>query len=335
MYRGPVFIGGPDRCGKTTMRAFLTSHPSIAIPADGSNMWTYFYGQYGDLGEAANFARCLEAMLAYKHIAALQPDAERIRREFWEGEPTYARLFALFQRHFAERVGKPRWGDQTGLIERYADPIFAAYPTATMIHMLRDPCERYAEATPRDRRRPGKVGWDTARWLQSARLAERNRRRYPGRYLVVRYEDLVRAPEATLRAVCAFLGEDYAPAMLTMAEAPEHRLKLSRDMPCAPTDGPPLTEAYIGQYRGAVPAREQAFLQLHAGPAMRAYGYEPAPLDLAGERLRFALADWPANLARMLAWLAWESVRQSLPALAGRRVAPKHLVGRPEVAERA
>ena len=48
MQLGPIYIGGLDRCGKTTMRAFLVSHPNIAIPAVGSNMWTYFYGQFGD-----------------------------------------------------------------------------------------------------------------------------------------------------------------------------------------------------------------------------------------------------------------------------------------------
>ena len=42
-----------------------------------------------------------------------------------QGQPTYACLFALFQQHYAERAGKPRWGDQSGLIERYADLIAA------------------------------------------------------------------------------------------------------------------------------------------------------------------------------------------------------------------
>jgi hypothetical protein len=111
--RGPIFIGGPDRCGKTTLQAFLSSHPNIAIPAVGSNYWTYFYGQYGDLSKPENFKRCLDAMLKYKHALFLKPDADRIRREFWEGEPTYARLFALFHQHYAEREGKPV-GDQTG-----------------------------------------------------------------------------------------------------------------------------------------------------------------------------------------------------------------------------
>ena len=53
---GSIFIGSLDRSGKTTMRAFLASHPNIAIPAVGSNMWTYFYGQFGDLAHRENYA---------------------------------------------------------------------------------------------------------------------------------------------------------------------------------------------------------------------------------------------------------------------------------------
>jgi hypothetical protein len=294
MADGPIFIGGLSFSGKTPLRLMLTAHPSIAITRR-TYMWPRYYGRFGDLGRPANFARCLEAMLAYKHIRALQPDAERIRREFWAGEPTYARLFALFQQHFAERAGKPRWGDQLGFIERYVDPIFRAYPTATMIHMLRDPRERYAEATPHKRRRPGKLGWDTARWLRSALLAERNRRRYAGRYTVVRYESLLARPEETLRAICAFIGEEFLPEMLTMEGAIRF--------------GP---EAALGVAQAPAPAAmtsaEVAFTQLHARRQMLAHGYRPASTRLTvGERLRFYAVEWPINLAGMLAWRALEA----------------------------
>ncbi len=99
---GPVHIGGLDRSGKTTMAAFLTSHPNIAIPPVGSNMWTYFYGRFGDLAERKNLERCLAAMLDYSHVAILEPDPEPIRREFAEGSRTYARLFELFLVQYAE-----------------------------------------------------------------------------------------------------------------------------------------------------------------------------------------------------------------------------------------
>jgi len=120
----------------------LASHPHIAM-SRRTNLWPKFYQRYGDLSRTDNFQRCLKAMLQYKHITSLKPDADRINTEFQQGEPTYARLFALFEQHNAERLGKPRWGDQTELIERYTDPIMNAYPSAKFIHMIRDPRDQY------------------------------------------------------------------------------------------------------------------------------------------------------------------------------------------------
>lgn len=323
MERGPIIIGGPDRCGKTLLRALLVSHPNIAIPEVGSNLWTYFYGQHGDLSRVENFERCLAAMLRYKHVRLLDPDPERIRREFWQGPPTYARLFELFHVHYAQRLGKPRWGDQTGLIERYADEVFAAYPAAKMIHVIRDPRDRYEASLALWPNGRGRVGGATARWLYSAGLAERNLRRYPDRYKVVRYETLVSQPEATLREICAFLGERYTPAMLTMDGAPRFREQFGAH-PDGATEGSQITTAYVGRFRGAVPRRELAFMQLHARRQMAAHGYDPEPLGLsAREKLLFWLIDWPTNLTRMVTWRAFETVQHNLPGVVGRRPAPK------------
>jgi len=326
MVGGPMFIGGPDRCGKTSMRHFLVSHPNISIPSVGSNMWTYFYGPFGDLGRRNNFERCLAAMLRYKHVRFLKPDAHRIRREFWCGEPTYARLFALFQIHHAEREGKPRWGDQTGLIERYADHVFAAYPGSKMIHMVRDPRDRYEASLALWPNGKGRVGGATARWLYSVGLAQRNLARYPERYKIVRYESLVCQPEETLRDVCAFLGEEFTPAMLTMEGAPTHRDKL-RSSSNAPNGRGPLSPEFIGRFRQAIPKREIAFMQLHAGRMMTAHGYSPEPLGFSlGDWLRFSCLDWPVNLSRMLAWRTMETLHQKFPSLVRRTANPKMIL---------
>lgn len=314
---GPIFIGGPDRCGKTLLRALLVSHPNIAIPDVGSNYWTYFYGQFGDLSQPANFEACLGAMLRYKHALFLQPDAERIRREFRQGQPSYARLFALFHQHYAERMGKPRWGDQTGLIERYADQIFDAYPTAKLIHMLRDPRDRYEAALALWPNGRMGAGGATARWLYSARLAQRNQKRYPDRYLTVRYETLVQQPQATLQQICDFLGEVFVPAMLTMDAAPMYR---DKGYAGAQSDSTPITTAYVGRYRRGVPTRDLMFIQTHAGRTMRAFRYEPDPIKLSlRDRLVFTCVDLPSNLGRMVAWRAWETLQHTFPAYLGRK----------------
>jgi hypothetical protein len=325
MEQGPIFIGGLDRCGKTLLRALLAAHPNIAIPAIGSNMWTFFYGRYGDLSRRDNFERCLKTMLRYKHVAFLKPDPDRIRREFWQGEPTYARLFALFQRHYADREGKPRWGDQTGLIERYADQIFAAYPGAQMIHMLRDPRDRYEASLALWPHGKGRVGGATARWRYTTGLARRNQRRYPERYLVVRYETIVTQPEAALREICAFLHEDFFPSMLTEGSALYQDNIRSRSGSESEPGG--ISTAYIGRFRQRVPPREIAFMQMLGGRDMQAFGYPPEPLRLSfGEQLRFYVIDWPVNLVRLATWRSVEAIQQNFPARLGREPGSRMLV---------
>jgi O-antigen/teichoic acid export membrane protein len=319
---GPIYIGGLDRSGKTTMAAFLTSHPSIAVPPVGSNMWTYFYGRYGSLAKKRNFERCLDAMLRYKHVQALDPDPERVRREFAEGPATYARLFELFLAHYAEREGKPRWGVQTGLIERYVPQLFAADPRTKVIHMVRDPRDRYEGSLALWPGGRGRAGGATARWKYSMRLAERNVRRHADAYHVVRYEDLVLHTEATLREVCAFVGEDFVPEMLAMPGAPERRARLARNGP-ADTECP-LSDAFIGRFRGVVPPQEVAFIQLHARRLMRTYGYAPEPLDLTSrEWARFVALGWPSQAARMTGWRGVEALQQHLPTVVSRKPDPR------------
>lgn len=309
MDRGPIFVGGLDHSGKTLMRLSLSSHPNIAMTRR-TYMWTRFYNRYGDLSQPGNFERCLTAMLRHKQTSVLKPDPNRIRREFWQGEPTYARLFALLHEHYAEQVGRPRWGDQLGFIERYADMIFAAYPTAKMIHMIRDPRDRYEASMVAARYRFGKAGEATARWLHSVGLARRNQQRYPERYTIVRYETFVPRREETLREVCAFLNEDFVPAMLTLEGAV--RFGTAEDKQPVEEPVSDLARAASGEGNGKpMPKRERAFMQAYAGRDMLAYGYELEPIRFSpGDRLLFACLDWPLNRARMTAWQILEARRQ-------------------------
>lgn len=320
---GPVYIGGLDRCGKTTMHAYLTSHPRISIPAVGSNMWTYFYGRFGDLSEPRNLERCLDAMFTYKHVVFLRPDRGRIEDEFAAGPPTYARLFSLFLVHHAERAGKPRWGAQTGLIERYADDLFGAYPGLRIVHMLRDPRDRYQASLEKWPDGRGRAGGAVARWNYSLRLAERHRRTHPDGYLIVRFEDLVADPETTLREVCRFLGEPFHPAMMEMGEAPTHRRRIMGDTPGVVD----LSGDYIGRFRHGVPPAELAYIQDHAGAGMRRHGYEPVPVPMGRtERLRYLLVDTPDQTLRRIAWRAVEAAQQRLPRLVPRRPGGRMIV---------
>jgi hypothetical protein len=288
-------------------------------------MWTYFYGQFGDLSNNENFERCLKAMLQYKHVRFLKPDADQIRREFWLGPNTYGRLFGLFLEQFAQREGKTRWGEQTGLIERYADIVFKAYPEGRMIHMLRDPRDRYVESLKMWPNGKGRAGGAAARWLYTTALAKRNLKKYPDQYKVVRFEDLVREPEATLRDICKFIGEKYDPEMLTMVGAPEHRAKLLREVENE-ISGSPLLQSHIGNYREDLPQPETAFMQSISRASLREFGYEIKPIHFSpAEALAYITWRWPSNFIRFTTWLGIEFFQQNYPETFGRNPA-SHMV---------
>lgn len=288
-----IFVGGIERSGKTYVRLMLAAHPSIAL-SKRANLWTRYYGRFGDPADDADLDRCLAAMWANKHVRALEPDAVALRRDFRRGPRTYARLFALLHRRYAARLGKTRWGDQTEGVEEMAGPIFAALPNARLIHLIRDPRDRY-EALGGGR--PGRLEEAVTRWLKSAELGARNERRYPDRYHVVRYEALARQPAETLRPLCDFLGIDATDDMPALGHAGRFGNDWAGDSP--------ISAAYVGRFREHLAAHEIAYIQHRAGPLMACFGYEPEPVALSwGGRVRCDATPIAAALARSVGRLA-------------------------------
>src|SRR3546814_20777853 len=92
-------------------------------------------------------------------------------------------------------------------------------------------------------------------------------------FLEVRYEDLVCRPQATLEAICAFIGEPYDPAMLSYAAGaedvvPSESLKWHRNsvQPPDPTQ--------LGKWRSKLSKSERILFEQRAGETLDLFGYE-------------------------------------------------------------
>ena len=150
-------------------------------------------------------------------------------------------------------------------------------------------------------------------------LAKRNKMKYPGQYLVIRFEDLVRKSEQVLRKICAFIEEEYFPAMITMDGASDYRAKLVKDSRIR-SGVSPLSESYIGWYQKEIPIREIAFMQSFVKSHMAVYGYSLEPIRfLPLDYLLYAIVDYPINITRMFTWLARETLQQNFPGQFGRK----------------
>lgn len=299
----PIFICGPDRSGTTLIYALLASHPNLSM-VRRTNMWRYFYDRYGELSRPENLERCLSDMTRYNRMRHLLPDRERIRREFRQGEPTYGRLFALFHEHNAERAGRTRWGDKSLHTERYVDHVVAEFPDARIIQMVRDPRDRYASVRKRFGRDTPRLGASAGRWLLAQYYGHRNHKRYPDNTMFVRFETLASEPEATLRQICEFIQEPYAPEMLTMQGAKRYATSGGNSSFDRIAPGVISTKP-IGRYRSVLTPHEIAYIQFVCGREMAAFDYEPDPVSFAlPDQLQFAAVTVPYQTARMAGWLA-------------------------------
>jgi hypothetical protein len=206
-------------------------------------------------------------------------------------------------------------------IEHHSDRIFAEFPDAKVIQMIRDPRDRYASVRKRFGKDTPRLGASTARWLRAIRHGQRNLKRYPDHYRIVRYESLASNPEAALREICSFIGEDYAPEMLTMKGANEYRESGGNSSFDKIEPGVISTRA-IGRFQTVLTSAEIAFIQMTCGPEMAAYNYQKTPIAFTPrERLNFVVKTLPIQLARLAGWWA----RTALQSKRGTRPPAKRL----------
>lgn len=264
---GPVLLGGIAGTGKTRLGALLARHSRLSVTRK-TYLWREVFGRYGDLRQPGNVDRCLAAALAIPGVRALHLDPVEVAARVADRPPTYANVFDVIHGLHAESLGKARWCDQLGLVEAYAGPVFASFPSARFIHMVGDP--RHAQPTGRA---PGVSGWAVGKWLTSVELAARNASRYGDRYLVLRHEDLLADEVATLRTVCDFLDEEVEPEMLV-----------------TPPPTPPPAAHGSGR-----------FIEAAAGAVMVDQGYPPEPKTRSWS-WRSDLIEWPANRLALTAW---------------------------------
>ena len=319
---GPVFVAGLERTGTSLMYALLAGHPDIAMTRR-TNLWRYFYNQFGDLSAPENLDKCLGVMQQYKRLVKLDTDWVELRADFVSGPSTYPRLFDLIENQYASRLGKSRWGDKSLLTERHAAEIIGAYPGVSIIHMIRDPRDRYASVQKRWEKRLGGVGAGTAQWRFSVGEAEKNQRRFPGQYRVLRYEDLVADPEPQLRDICAFIGAEYHDDMLSLRGAEDFRKQGSNSSYGSRGVGVISTDS-IGRFPEVLSPSQIRYIERAAAQPMERFGYQPslASDGLVGN-LVFTLGALPLESVRMISW----GVRDRMLDRFGRRIPAHRYIG--------
>ena len=218
MKKPPVFILGNRRSGTTMLRLMLTSHRDICIPPEGGFVvrLAWRHGRRAVMDDSA-LRRFVCDLFRLNHIRDWGIDRSSLQARLVAMAPcSYSAAVAGVYEEYMERrcPGKTRWGDKTPWYVQYAGDVSRLFPDAQFIHLVRD-----GRAVLASYRRvshlPGEVASVAAEWISSVHAAMRvGATSGTTRYLELRYEDLVDAPEQRLRDVCRFLDHPFDEDML-------------------------------------------------------------------------------------------------------------------------
>lgn len=221
--RRPVLVCGVGRSGTTLVQSMLAAHPELCLPPE-----THFFGRYVAPDrlrrrlEASGPGALRSVLAADRELARAEIGLDELLEPFVAADRPLdlARVYARLLELYARRAGKPRVGDKDPHHLDDLAALAAAFPDARVLHVVRDPRDVVLSRT--------KAAWSADRpwWLHALIAQEQLRRgRRAGRaafgsaYREVRYEELLREPEATLRAICDHVDVAFDPAMLAFGRA--------------------------------------------------------------------------------------------------------------------
>jgi len=302
----PLVVLGVSRSGTTLLRVVLDRSPGIAIP-DESFFVPLLARRHR---RTIDVRRFLDDVARIPTIKAWGLRVDDVRPRVRSGMATGDAIAAIFEA-YAERRGKPRWGDKTPMYMRHLPLLEHLFPEAQYVHLVRDGRDaalsflEMPEGTfTRTWAHPTTPAQFACLWRTEVSAARTLGRCVGGaRYHEVRYEDLVVDPTAVVTTICSFAEIPFQPDMLAYAGTVDvsdkpHQLRLRRP----PTPG-------VRSWREDMSASDVAAFEAVAGDLLEELGYEVTS-SRSSVRGATARAWYDARLA---AWNASTSLVQRSP----------------------
>ncbi len=247
-----VFIGGAPRSGTTLVLRILGRHPDIAA----------FY----ETKIVSSLLEWLEGTI-FNPFDRENPWDFRLH-EYFERDEIYRSFGVALSELFGRRAakdGKRMWVEKTPRNALQVDALLKMMPDLRFIHCVRDGRDAAVsmlklEATPNT------IPECASLWEGYVRAGRSACRRHPECCLEIRYEDLVKKPEAVVERLCAHIGVEVISGMTDIES-----LKVSlfeENWGSSATPGTP-----VGRWRRIADFPKQEFKRV-AGDMLVELGYE-------------------------------------------------------------
>ncbi|MEW5870894.1 MAG: sulfotransferase [Chloroflexota bacterium] len=341
----PIFICGHPKSGTSLVRAILDSHPQLIVYPEE----TGFFRRY--LPEASKCSpseQTLPSLLALAderliHIFKWNQETPDPSQEGFPDRDYSAIAFEDVRENMRQLAGQQfehtgdilsaailaygqvcgrinaqtrYWVEKSPYNEYFAEQIYAWWPDARCIHIVRDPRDNYISYR---RKHPDwSVEFFAANWTRSTGAGMRNRERFGAqRYLILRYEDLTQSPQSSLEKLTGFLQIDWDAALTQPTRAGEQWA--GNSMFADRFQG--ISAAPVDRWKDNLSPEDAGVIEWMAGSLLSTWGYAPLPGKTFSQLLnaRWRAATWPvrgklSRLARSEPAQEYPKAEQEVPS---------------------
>jgi len=297
-----IFIVGLGRTGSTLTRQIINNSDCIGIGGESHYLCDLprlgfqtrrsvrqQLKRVGDLSSDEGARRVVEYLftvrdrhLNFWNFTSKGVDQETFLRELvaMEASERERGLFELAMEVHA--INKPVRGDKTPAHIFFVPQLLEWFPNAKIIHTFRDPRAIYSSRKKKAEDKAGQAARSGLRrlgvifqlasslhvivnWRRAERCHKKYETQFPGRYTLMKYEDLVQQPDATLARLCSFLNIPLTQSMLSQTVVNSSFL---------PDGGIGFDVGSISRWRKHMDPLVQRWFLMWLGPKLREYGYE-------------------------------------------------------------
>lgn len=218
------FIVGCPRSGTTLLQSMLASHPDVILP-DETGFYTRIYPQYveewSELAEPENFNQALAATLDFYRIKDLGLDPTVVRSKCQNEPQSWETIFLAILATYAQKHQAHRVGEKTPRHFACIELLHERFPQAKFVHLVRDP-RAVVLSLMQAPFGSNRIANSCNLWQEAIQIHREYAEQLGSqKYQVIKYENLVRAPQATLKIICNFLNFEFSPQMLKFNQRQE------------------------------------------------------------------------------------------------------------------
>jgi hypothetical protein len=235
------FIFGRPRSGTTLLTQLFNAHPNIRIAPEFPVM-LFLYQRFKKVKtwDEVTIRSFVEHVFDYSKLSLRRVENLKLDKEFIIGELLKykdngsIRLFLKCINYYAYSVydkGETLWiGDKNPIYSIYTRRLRKILPEAKFICIIRDYRDNFISIKKLvEKEVPVEAPvliLQVARWRYFTRMFLKCKRRFPDKYFILCYEDLVTGQESTFRLLCDFLGIPYDPSVFEFYKKKDEALKI-------------------------------------------------------------------------------------------------------------